>query len=155
MLFPHSKFAKRNDMEISVRSGGHNGAGLGLCDHGLAIDLSLMKNINVDPVRMTAKVEAGCTLGDIDRKTHEYGMALPSGINSTTGIGGLTLGGGLGYLTRKCGLTIDNLLEAEVVLADGSVVTANKKENPDLFWALRGGGGNFGIVCSFIFSCTR
>ncbi len=145
------RFAKKNALEISVRSGGHNGAGLGLCNDGLAIDLSPMKKITVDPEKKIARIEAGCTLGEIDQKLHEYGLALPSGIISTTGIGGITLGGGLGYLTRKCGLTIDNLLEAEVVLANGSTVTANKNEHPDLFWALRGGGGNFGVVTSFVF----
>ena len=144
-------FARENKLEIAIRSGGHNGAGLGSCDYGLSIDLSPMKNISIDPVKKTARVEAGCTLGDIDQKTHKYGLALPSGIISTTGIGGITLGGGIGYLTRKCGLTIDNLLEAEVVLADGTVVIANEKENPDLFWALRGGGGNFGVVSAFVF----
>lgn len=145
------QFAREHDMEVSIRSGGHNGAGLGLCDDGLAIDLSLMKDIQVDTSMKTARIEAGCTLGEIDQKTHEYGLALPSGIISTTGIGGITLGGGLGYLSRKFGLTIDNMLEAEVILADGSIVTANRKENPDLFWALRGGGGNFGVVSSFLF----
>lgn len=144
-------FAKKHTLELSVRSGGHSAAGLGLCDDGLAIDLSPMKKITVNTAPKTARIEAGCTLGEIDRKLHEYGLALPSGIISTTGIGGITLGGGLGYLSRKCGLTIDNLLEAEVVLADGSVVTANKDEHPDLFWALRGGGGNFGVVTSFLF----
>ena len=144
-------FAKKNDLEISVRSGGHSGAGLGLCDDGLAIDLSPMKGILVDTEKKTARIETGCTLGEIDKKLHEYGLALPSGIISTTGIGGITLGGGLGYLSRKCGLTIDNLLEAEVVLADSSVVVTNKDEHPDLFWALRGGGGNFGVVTSFVF----
>jgi hypothetical protein len=145
------RFARENDLEISVRSGGHNGAGLGLCNNGLAIDLSLMKSIEIDAEKKVAQVEAGCTLGDIDQETHEHGLALPSGIISTTGIGGITLGGGLGYLTRKCGLTIDNLLEAEVVLADGSTVIANEQENTDLFWALRGGGGNFGVVTTFTF----
>lgn len=149
------KFALENDMEVSIRSGGHNGAGLGLCNDGLAIDLSLIKQIDVNTNNSTARVGAGCTLGDIDKVIHEYGLALPSGIISTTGIGGITLGGGLGYLTRKCGLTIDNLLEAEVVLADGSVVTANKGQYADLFWALRGGGGNFGIVTSFLFQLHK
>ncbi|XOV92535.1 MAG: FAD-binding oxidoreductase [Bacteroidota bacterium] len=145
------KYAQSNDLEVSIRSGGHNGAGLGLCDDGLAIDLSLMKNITIDKDKKTAVIEAGCLLKEIDAKTHEYGLALPSGIIGTTGIGGITLGGGLGYLSRKCGLTIDSLLEAEVVLADGSVVTASEKENPDLLWALKGGGGNFGVVSSFTF----
>lgn len=149
------QFSRNNDMEVSIRSGGHNGAGLGLCNDGLAIDLSLMNNIQIDAIRKTARIEAGCTLADIDQKTHEFGLALPSGIISTTGIGGITLGGGLGYLSRKCGLTIDNLLEAEVVLADGSIVIANALENADLFWALRGGGGNFGVVSSFLFELHK
>jgi len=145
------KFGKENQLLIAVRSGGHNGGGLGICEGGLVIDLSLMKGINVDPIEKTAWVEAGCTLGDVDHATHAFGLATPSGIFSTTGIGGITLGGGLGHLTRHYGLAIDNVLEANVVLADGSFVRANAKSNPDLFWALRGGGGNFGIVTSFVF----
>lgn len=145
------KFGKENKLLIAVRSGGHNGGGLGICEGGLVIDLSLMKGIHVDAAEKTAWVESGCTLGDVDHATHAFGLATPSGIFSTTGIGGITLGGGLGHLTRHYGLAIDNLLEANVVLADGSVVKANAKSNPDLFWALRGGGGNFGIVTSFVF----
>ncbi|MEP7110224.1 MAG: FAD-binding oxidoreductase [Ferruginibacter sp.] len=144
-------FARQNDLLVAVKGGGHNAAGLGMCDDGLVIDLSLMKAVYVDVEKETALVQAGCTLGDIDHATYPFGMTVPSGIASTTGISGLTLGGGLGHLTRQCGLSIDNLLEAEVVLADGSFVKASATENTDLFWALRGGGGNFGVVTSFLF----
>lgn len=145
-------YARENNIEVSIRSGGHNGAGLALVDNGLVIDLSEMKGIKIDALEKTAIVESGNTLGDIDAATHEYGLALPSGIIGTTGIGGITLGGGLGYLSRKGGLTIDNLLECEVVLSSGEVVISNKDSHPDLFWALRGGGGNFGVVTSFKFN---
>lgn len=144
-------FARENELLTAIRSGGHNGGGLGICDGGMVIDLSQMKGISVDQNAKTAWVEAGCTLGDIDHATHAFGLATPSGIFSTTGVGGITLGGGLGHLTRHYGLAIDNLLEANVVLADGSFVKANAKTNNDLFWALRGGGGNFGVVTSFVF----
>jgi hypothetical protein len=143
------KYARENELEVSIRSGGHNGPGLSLVDDGLVIDLSLMKDIRVDPKNKTARVEAGCTWGEVDQATHEFGLATVSGVISTTGVGGLTLGGGHGYLTRKFGLTIDNLIGVEVVLADGKLVHTNKEENPDLFWALRGGGGNFGVVTAF------
>jgi FAD/FMN-containing dehydrogenase len=146
-------FARENNLLVAVRGGGHNGAGLGMCDGGLVIDLSGMKGIHADPINRTVLAEGGCTLGDIDHVTHAFGMAIPVGIMSTTGIGGLTLGGGLGHLTRQCGLAIDNLLEAEVVLANGQFVKANANQNADLFWALRGGGGNFGVVTSFLFRC--
>lgn len=142
-------FARKENIEVSIRSGGHNGPGLALVDDGLVIDLSPMKDIRVDPDNKTVRVQPGCTWGDVDGATHEFGLATVSGIISTTGVGGLTLGGGHGYLTRKYGLTIDNLLSADVVLADGNLVHANEKENPDLFWALRGGGGNFGVVTAF------
>ncbi len=142
-------FGRENDIRTSVRCGGHNGAGLALVDNGLVIDLSRMNGVRVNPDEKTVRAEGGCTWGDVDHATHAFGMATVSGVVSTTGVGGLTLGGGHGYLTRKYGLTIDNLLEADVVLADGSLVHASKNENPDLFWALRGGGGNFGVVTSF------
>ena len=144
-------FARENNIEISIRSGGHNGAGLALVDDGLVIDLAEMNTITIDSTTKTAQIQPGCLLKDVDAATHEHGLALPSGIIGTTGIGGLTLGGGLGYLSRKGGLTIDNLLECNVVLASGELVIANKNSHPDLFWALRGGGGNFGVVTSFKF----
>jgi FAD/FMN-containing dehydrogenase len=144
-------FGRNNKILIAVRGGGHNGGGLGICDGGLVIDLSRIKYTRVDTKAKTVRAGGGCTWGDVDHATHVFGMATPSGIISTTGVGGLTLGGGIGHLTRKCGLSIDNVLEADMVLADGSFVTANSKENPDLFWAIRGGGGNFGIVTSFVF----
>ena len=142
---------RRSGLPIAVRGGGHNGPGFGTVNAGVVIDLSPMHAVHVDPERRTATVQGGATWGSVDAATHEYGLATPSGIISSTGVGGLTLGGGHGYLSRRHGLTIDNLLEAEVVLADGSVVRAAEDENPDLFWALRGGGGNFGIATSFTF----
>jgi len=143
--------ARESGLPLAVRGGGHNGAGLGTVDDGIVLDLGAMRGIDVDPLARTVRVGGGCTWGEVDRATHEHGMATPSGIISTTGVGGLTLGGGLGHLTRRCGLTVDNLLSAEVVLADGTRVVASSDEHPDLFWALRGGGGNFGVVTSFEF----
>jgi FAD/FMN-containing dehydrogenase len=144
-------FGRDNDLLIAIRGGGHNGPGLASVDDGIVIDLSTMKGVHVDPAARTARAGAGCTQGDVDHATHAFGLAVPAGIISTTGIAGLTLSGGHGYLSRKYGLTIDNLIEADVVLADGSFVTASKENNSDLFWALRGGGGNFGVVTSFLF----
>ena len=144
-------FGRENNLKIAIRGGGHNGPGLGSVDDGLMIDLSAMKSVRVDPASRTARVDAGCIQGDLDHATHAFGLATPAGIISTTGIAGLTLSGGHGYLSRKYGLTIDNLIEADVVLADGSFVTASKDKNADLLWALRGGGGNFGVVTSFVF----
>jgi hypothetical protein len=144
-------FGRQQELRVSIRGGGHNAGGLGVCDDGLVIDLSPIKYVHVDPAARTARVGGGCTWGDVDHATHAFGLAVPSGIISTTGVGGLTLGGGIGHLTRQYGLTIDNLLAADVVLADGRFVVASADENSDLFWALRGGGGNFGVVTSFLF----
>lgn len=145
-------FGRENNLLVSIRGGGHNAGGLGICDDGLVMDLSRMRYTVVDPKTKTVRVGGGCTLGDVDHATHAFGLAVPGGILSTTGVGGLTLGGGLGHLTRRYGLTIDNLVSADIVLADGRFVTANKKQNEDLFWAIRGGGGNFGVVTSFVFN---
>jgi FAD/FMN-containing dehydrogenase len=141
-------FAREQSVRLAVRSGGHNAGGLGVCDEGVVLDLSAMNGTRVDVAARTVRVEGGCTWGDVDHATHAFGMATPCGIIGTTGVGGLTLGGGLGHLTRKCGLTVDNLLEADVVRVNGEVVTCNEKTEPDLFWAW-GGGGNFGVVTSF------
>lgn len=145
------RFVRRHDLVFSVRSGGHNIAGTSLCDGGVVVDLSAMKDIQVEPGTRRVRVGAGCTLGDVDRATQPHGLAVPTGIVSETGIAGLTMGGGFGWLTRKYGYTSDNLVSARVVLADGTVVTASERENPDLFWGIRGGGGNFGIVTSLDF----
>ncbi|HZZ24073.1 MAG TPA: FAD-binding oxidoreductase [Roseiarcus sp.] len=145
------KFGRDNKLPIAIRGGGHNGPGLGSVNDGLVIDLSTMKGVRVDPAKRTVRVGPGCATGDVDHATHAFGQAVPFGIVSTTGVGGLTLSGGHGYLSRQYGLAVDNLLEADVVLADGSFVTASETENADLFWALRGGGGNFGVVTSFLF----
>ena len=144
-------FARAHDALIAVRGGGHNGGGLGVVDDGIVIDLAGMAEVTVDPGSDSVRVGGGCTWAQVDQATAEYGRATPSGIISTTGVGGLTLGGGLGHLTRRFGLTIDSLIGADVVLADGSQVHASANEHPELFWALRGGGGNFGVVTSFEF----
>ena len=145
------RFGREQGLDIAIRGGGHNGGGLGTVDDGLVIDLSALKGVRVDPQARTARVAGGCVWGEVDHATHAFGMATPSGIVGTTGVGGLTLGGGMGHLSRKCGLTIDNLLEVDMVLADGSFVTANANQHPDLYWAVRGGGSNFGVVTSFLF----
>lgn len=144
-------FGRDTGLAIAVRGGGHNGPGFASVDDGLVIDLSAMTGVRVDPEARTARVGPGCTQGDLDHAAHAFGLAVPAGIVSTTGIAGLTLSGGHGYLSRRYGLTIDNLLGADVVLADGSFVTASADSHPDLFWALRGGGGNFGVVTSFLY----
>lgn len=144
-------FGRENNLLVAIRSGGHNAAGLGVCENGLVIDLSLIRYARVDPTAGTVLVGAGCTWGDVDHATHVFGLAVPSGFIASTGVGGLTLGGGIGHLTRQYGLTIDSLLAADVVLADGRFVIASERHNEDLFWALRGGGGNFGVVTSFLF----
>ncbi|MDN3669179.1 FAD-binding oxidoreductase [Echinicola jeungdonensis] len=145
------QFAKSHQLTVAIKGGGHNAGGLGMVDNGLVIDLSNMKGILFNLAENTVRVEGGCTLGDLDHATQAFGQAVPTGILSTTGISGLTLGGGLGHLSRAYGLTIDSLLEADMVLADGSFVKVDQENHPDLFWAIRGGGGNFGIVTSFKF----
>ena len=145
------KFARANNLLVAVKSGGHNVAGRALCDDGIVIDLSAMNGVSVDPELRTVRVQGGALLGEVDRETHLHGLAVPSGVVSKTGIAGLTLGGGVGWLVRKYGLTCDNVLSCEVVTADGAIVTADAETNADLFWGLRGGGGNFGIVTSFLF----
>jgi FAD/FMN-containing dehydrogenase len=144
-------YARENGLLLAVRGGGHNGGGLGICDGGMVLDLSGIKFVRVNTSDNTVRVGGGNVWGEVDHGTHPFGLAVPAGIISTTGVGGLTLGGGVGHLTRKYGLTIDNLLEADMVLADGSFVTVSATENQDLFWAIRGGGGNFGVVTSFKF----
>jgi hypothetical protein len=149
------RFARENDVAVAVRGGGHSGAGLGTIDDGLVIDLGAMRSVRVDPLDRVVEVDGGATLGDVDHATHAFGLAVPGGIISTTGVGGLTLGGGVGHLTRGLGLTIDNLLGVDMVLADGSFVRADGDHHDDLFWAVRGGGGNFGIVTRFTFRAHR
>ena len=149
------QFARDHGVELAVRGGGHNAAGHGVWDDALVLDLADMHSTTVDPATHTVRVDGGCTWGDVDHATVAFGMATPSGFLASTGVGGLTLGGGIGYLTRRFGLTVDNLLAADVVLADGSLVRADPGSHPDLFWALRGGGGNFGVVTSFTFACHQ
>jgi len=144
-------FGRESGTLTAIRGGGHSAGGLGICDDGLVIDLSRMKGVRVDPASRTVRVEGGCVWADVDHATHAFGMATPGGTIASTGVAGLTLGGGIGHLTRTYGLTIDNLLSVDMVLADGSFVTADAEENSDLFWAVRGGGGNFGVVTSFLF----
>jgi len=144
-------FGRENALLTSVRGGGHNVGGRALCDDGLVIDLTRMRNVFVDPSARTVRVGGGARLGDVDHETHVFGLAVPLGINSTTGVGGLTLGGGVGWLIRKYGMSIDNLLSCQVVTAEGQCIAASAHENEELFWALRGGGGNFGVVTSFEF----
>jgi FAD/FMN-containing dehydrogenase len=148
---PVIRFARKNGLELSIRGAGHNIAGNSLCDNGVTIDFSRMKNVRVDAVKRRAYVEPGATLANLDEATQAHGLATPVGINSTTGIAGLTLGGGFGWLTRKYGMTIDNLVSVDVITADGKKIRASENDNPDLFWALRGGGGNFGVVTQFEF----
>ena len=144
-------FARENRLRVAIRGGGHNAGGLSVCDDGLVIDLSPIRYVHVNPAERIVRTGGGSLWGDVDHATHAFGLAVPSGIISTTGVGGLTLGGGLGHLTRKYGLTIDNLLSADMVLANGTFLVASPDENSDLFWAIRGGGGNFGVVTSFEF----
>ena len=146
------RFARDRDFEIAVRGGGHNVAGTAMCDGGIVIDLSAMRAVSVDPVERTANVQGGALWGEVDHETQAHGLATTGGIVSHTGVGGLSLGGGIGWLMRKHGLTVDNLVQAEVVTAQGEIVVASASDHPDLFWALRGGGGNFGIVSTFRFA---
>jgi FAD/FMN-containing dehydrogenase len=149
------RYARENNLLLAVRGGGHNVAGLGTCDGGIVLDLSMMKGIQVDSVNKVAKAEAGLTWGEFDKATQTYGLATTGGLISSTGIAGLTLGGGIGWLVRKYGMTIDNLISVEIVTADGKMLRASEKENQDLFWAIRGGGGNFGVVTSFEYSLHK
>src|ERR671914_671353 len=144
-------FARENDLLVAVRGGGHSFPGLSVCDGGIVIDLSLMKGIRVDPQARTVRAQAGVLLGELDRETQAFGMAVPSGVVTTTGVSGLTLGGGINWIMRKYGLAIDQLLSVDLITAEGEFVKASETENPDLFWGVRGGGGNFGIVTEFEF----
>src|ERR1700751_3801141 len=145
------EFGREQKLLVAIRGGGHNAGGLGVCDDGLVIDLSPMDYVRVDPKKRTVQVGGGALWRDVDHATHAFGLAVPSGIISTTGVAGLTLGGGLGYLAGRYGFADDHSLAVEMVLADGRFVNASAKENSDLFWAVRGGGGNFGVVTSFLF----
>jgi FAD/FMN-containing dehydrogenase len=144
-------YARDNALDLAVRGGGHSVPGFGTCDDGVVVDLSLLNNVFVDPTKKTARAGGGATWGDFNHATHAYGLATTGGVVSTTGVGGLTLGGGIGYLTRGYGLSCDNLVGAEIVTAEGRILIANEHENEDLFWAIRGGGGNFGVVTAFEF----
>ena len=148
-------FARDNQLLTAVKGGGHNSAGTGTCDGGLMIDLSLMRRVTVDGRKKTARVEGGALLSDVDKETHQQGLAVSSGIVSHTGVGGLALGGGFGWISRKHGLSVDNLISAEIITANGKHVRTSADENPDLFWGIRGGGGNFGVVTDFEFKCAR
>ncbi|HET6232535.1 MAG TPA: FAD-dependent oxidoreductase, partial [Longimicrobiaceae bacterium] len=142
-------YAQEHGVQVAVRGGGHNIAGKAVCDGGLVIDLSPMRAVRIDPRHRLARVEPGCTLADFDREAQAFGLATPLGINSTTGVAGLTLGGGFGWLTRSLGMTVDNLVSVDVVTATGELLRAHSRDHSDLFWAVRGGGGNFGVVTSF------
>src|SRR5262245_1069702 len=146
------RFAREHDLEIAVRGGGHNVAGTAVCDDGIVVDLSAMRGVSVDPAGHTAWVQGGALWGDVDHETQAYGLATTAGIVSHTGVAGVTLGGGIGHLMRKHGLVVDNLLAAEVVTAEGTILRTSADEHPDLFWALRGGGGNFGVATSLRFA---
>lgn len=148
-------FARQNNLLLAIRGGGHNVAGTGSCDEGVVLDLSLMNKVRVSEQEKMVIAQGGCLISDLDRATQQYGLAVPTGIVSHTGIGGLTLGGGFGWTSRKFGLTIDNLVSVELVTADGKIVRASQMENADLFWAIRGGGGNFGVVTEFKFECAN
>ena len=148
-------FARENNLLVAVKGGGHNSAGKATCDDGIVIDLSLMRRVYVDPKKKTARVDGGALLGDVDSETQLYGLAVSAGIVSHTGVGGLALGGGFGWISRKHGLSVDNLLSADVVTANGDLIHVSQNENEDLFWGIRGGGGNFGIVTSFEFNCAE
>ena len=150
-VLPVIRFARKNGLELSIRGAGHNIAGNALCDNGVTIDFSRMKNVRVDAGKRRAYVEPGATLANLDEAVQAHGLATPVGINSTTGIAGLTLGGGFGWLTRKYGMTVDNLVSVDLIMADGNKLHASENENTDLFWAIRGGGGNFGVVTQFEF----